>query len=71
MNGAGHRVAQIGWLRHHVLEADRLLEPLTGSPVVDRLIPVNETLFTSFNLVYLTVISLIGNDIIAMIDARR
>ncbi len=37
-----------------------LLAPATGSPVVDRLFPVTETLFASFNLIYLVVIGTVG-----------
>ena len=33
-----------------------LLEPVGGSPVIDRLLPVNESLFIPFNLSYLTII---------------
>jgi short-chain fatty acids transporter len=37
-----------------------LLAPATGPPVVDRLVPVTETLFAPFNLIYLFVIGLVG-----------
>ena len=37
-----------------------LLAPLTGEPVVDRLLPVTETLFAPFNLAYMVVIGLVG-----------
>lgn len=37
-----------------------LLEPGVGDPIVDRLIPVTETLFSSFNLVYMVVIAVVG-----------
>ena len=37
-----------------------LLEPGVGDPIVDRLIPVTETLFSSFNLIYMVVIALVG-----------
>lgn len=48
-----------------------LVEPATGSPVIDELIPVTETLFTSFNLVYLSVISLIGIVTVLVLHPRR
>ncbi|MBW2314118.1 MAG: short-chain fatty acid transporter [Deltaproteobacteria bacterium] len=37
-----------------------LLAPAVGAPVVDALIPVTETLFSTFNLVYLVVMSVVG-----------
>lgn len=37
-----------------------LLAPKTGVPVVDRLYPVTETLFASFNLIYMFVIAAVG-----------
>jgi len=37
-----------------------LLAPATGDPVIDRLVPVTETLFVPFNLTYLAVISVVA-----------
>lgn len=37
-----------------------LLAPKEGSPIVERLLPVTETLFAPFNVVYLLVISIVG-----------
>ena len=37
-----------------------LLEPATGPPVIDRLLPVTETLFIPFNLIYLLVIGAVA-----------
>ncbi len=37
-----------------------LLAPATGAPVIDRLIPVTESLFIPFNLVYLAVIAVVA-----------
>ena len=37
-----------------------LLAPVTGAPVIDRLVPVTETLFVPFNLTYLAVISVVA-----------
>ena len=37
-----------------------LLAPVTGDPVIDRLVPVTETLFVPFNLTYLAVISVVA-----------
>lgn len=37
-----------------------LVAPAVGAPVVDRLVPVTETLFSRFNLIYLGVIAVVG-----------
>ena len=37
-----------------------LIQPATGAPVIDRLIPVTESLFIPFNLVYLIVIAAVA-----------
>jgi short-chain fatty acids transporter len=37
-----------------------LFEPSTGTAVVDRLYPITETLFNSFNLIYMAVIGSVG-----------
>ena len=37
-----------------------LLAPATGDPVIERLVPVTETLFVPFNLIYLAVISVVA-----------
>ena len=48
-----------------------LLAPATGSPVVDRLFPVTETLFHPFNLAYLLVIALTGLAAAVALHPRR
>ena len=37
-----------------------LIEPAAGQPVLDRLIPVTDTLFTGFNLIYTIVIAVVS-----------
>jgi short-chain fatty acids transporter len=37
-----------------------LLTPATGAPVIDRLVPVTESLFVPFNLTYLAVLSVVA-----------
>jgi short-chain fatty acids transporter len=48
-----------------------LLAPSSGPPVVDRLYPVTETLFNSFNLVYMAVIGAVGLGMAAALHPRR
>lgn len=48
-----------------------LLNPRTGSPIVDRLVPVTETLFLPFNLVYLLVIGAVGLLVIVALHPSR
>jgi len=47
-----------------------LLAPATGSPLVSRLIPVDETLFAGFNLAYLAVISLVAVAVVLVLHPR-
>jgi len=48
-----------------------LLEPLTGAPVVDRLYPVTETLFNSFNLIYMLGLGDVGLGSALALHPRR
>lgn len=48
-----------------------LLEPSLGAPVVDRLYPVTETLFNSFNLVYMFVVGATGLAVAVLLHPRR
>ena len=48
-----------------------LLEPTTGAPIIDRLLPVTETLFNSFNLIYLLVVSGVALGMVAILHPRR
>jgi short-chain fatty acids transporter len=48
-----------------------LLAPATGPPVVDELIPVTETLFSTFNLVYLVVMAAVGMGMVLVLHPRR
>jgi short-chain fatty acids transporter len=48
-----------------------LLEPASGAAVVDRLIPVDETLFNAWNLIYITVVGLVGLAVVTAIHPRR
>jgi short-chain fatty acids transporter len=48
-----------------------LLAPDAGPPVVDRLLPVTETLFSSFNLAYTLVIGLVGLLVAAALHPRH
>ncbi len=48
-----------------------LLEPSTGAPVVERLYPVTETLFSAFNLVYMLVIGSVGLAMAVALHPRR
>lgn len=48
-----------------------LLAPASGPPLVDRLIPVTETLFAPFNLAYLAVVALVSLACVAALHPRR
>ena len=49
-----------------------ILQPATGgAPMIDRLLPVTETLFTSFNLVYLLIVSIVGIGMVAILHPRQ
>lgn len=48
-----------------------LLAPVTGLPVVDRLIPVGETIFTPFNLVYVLVIAVVALIVAVLLHPRH
>jgi short-chain fatty acids transporter len=48
-----------------------LLDPDSGPPVVGRLVPVTETLFSSFNLVYMLVVGVVGLAAVLALHPRR
>lgn len=48
-----------------------LIEPGTGSPIVDHLIPVTETLFAPFNLIYMAVVAVAGLVTVVALHPRR
>jgi len=48
-----------------------LLAPATGAPVIDRVLPVTETLFVPFNLVYLAVIGAVSLAAVLALHPRR
>ena len=48
-----------------------LLEPATGAPVVDRLLPVTETLFVPFNLIYLATVSAVALVMVYILHPRE
>jgi short-chain fatty acids transporter len=48
-----------------------LLAPASGPPLVDRLIPVTETLFAPFNLAYLAVVAAVSLACVAALHPRR
>ena len=45
--------------------------PPGTEPLVDRLLPVTETLFNSFNLIYLLIVSVVGLGMVAILHPRR
>ena len=45
--------------------------PPGTEPLVDRLLPVTETLFNSFNLIYLLIVSLVALGMVALLHPRR
>jgi len=48
-----------------------LLEPSSGAPVVDRLIPVTESLFNTFNLTYILVLFTVALATVVMLHPRK
>ena len=48
-----------------------LLAPATGASVIDRLLPVTETLFVPFNLIYLVIIGAVSLVTVAALHPRR
>ena len=48
-----------------------LMEPASGAPIIDRLLPVTETLFVPFNLIYLVVVFLVGLVMLWMLHPRK
>jgi short-chain fatty acids transporter len=48
-----------------------LIAPAVGAPILDRLVPVTETLFAPFNLVYLLVIGAVGLLVVTLLHPRR
>ena len=48
-----------------------LLAPATGAPVIDRLLPVTETLFVPFNLIYLVVVGAVSLVTVVALHPRR
>ena len=48
-----------------------LLAPATGAPVIDRLLPVTETLFVPFNLIYLVIIGAVSLATVVALHPRR
>ena len=47
-----------------------LMEPATGAPIIDRLLPVTETLFIPFNLVYLAIVSVVALVMVYVLHPR-
>lgn len=48
-----------------------LIAPASGPPIVDRLIPVTETLFTPFNLIYLVIIGAVALGTLLVLHPRE
>ena len=48
-----------------------LMEPATGAAVIDRLLPVTETLFLPFNLIYLAVVSVVALVMVYVLHPRE
>ena len=48
-----------------------LLEPATGAPIIDRLLPVTETLFLPFNLIYLAIVSVVALVMVHILHPRE
>lgn len=48
-----------------------LVTPATGSPLVERVIPVSDTLFAPFNLIYVAVIALVGLVVVVALHPRH
>lgn len=47
-----------------------LIAPVGASPVIDRLVPVTETLFAPFNLVYIVIIGAVGLLVVTLVHPR-
>lgn len=47
-----------------------LMDPATGAPIIDRLLPVTETLFVPFNLVYLAIVSVVALVMVYVLHPR-
>jgi short-chain fatty acids transporter len=48
-----------------------LIAPVGASPVIDRLVPVTETLFAPFNLVYIVIVGAVGLLVVTLVHPRR
>jgi short-chain fatty acids transporter len=48
-----------------------LMAPGGGTPVLDRLVPVTETIFTPFNLIYLPVVASVGLLTLSLLHPRK
>ncbi len=48
-----------------------LLEPASGEPVIDRVLPVTETLFIPFNLVFIAVLGAVALATVMLLHPRR
>ena len=48
-----------------------IMEPSTGAPIIDRLLPVTETLFLPFNLIYLAVVFVVGLAMLWILHPRH
>ena len=46
-------------------------DPASGAPIIDRLVPVTETLFHPFNLVVLAVLAVVGLTVVALLHPSR
>ena len=48
-----------------------LVEPATGAPVIDRVIPVTETLFIPFNLIYIAILFTVALGTVMLLHPQR
>jgi short-chain fatty acids transporter len=48
-----------------------LIAPAGGAPILDRLVPVTETIFTPFNLIYLIVVAAVGLLTLSLLHPRK
>jgi short-chain fatty acids transporter len=48
-----------------------IMEPGTGAPIIDRLLPVTETLFVPFNMMYLVVVFLVALALLWVLHPRK
>jgi short-chain fatty acids transporter len=48
-----------------------LIAPAGGTPILDRLVPVTETIFTPFNLIYLLVVASVGLLTVSLLHPRK